>query len=118
MRDAASLSVPATHNGAGSAAGRSIAVRQMEDEAPETLPASLEPEGTNVFQEIDRHLLIVAEAAAALVDSKTWPEVRSTVSAPLAISEVAIPSRNERSASTPRGSELQFLFGLIAQSSG
>src|SRR5436190_22776945 len=108
MCDAASLSVPATHNGAGSAAGRPIAVRQMEDEAPETLPASLEPEGTNVFQEIDWHLLIVAEAAAALVDAKTWPEVRSTVSAPLAVSEVAIPSRNERWASAPRGSELQF----------
>ena len=113
MCDAASLSVPATHNGAGSAAGRSIAVRQMEDEAPETLPASLEPEGTNVFQDIDRHLLIVAEAVAALVDAKTWPEVRSTVNAPLAVSEVAIPSRNERWASAPRGSELQFLFVTI-----
>src|SRR6478736_3368990 len=48
----------------------------MENEAPETLSAGLEPEGTNVFQEINRHLLIVAEAAAALVDAGICPEAR------------------------------------------
>jgi hypothetical protein len=41
----------------------------MRNEAPETLRASSEPEGRSVFHEIDKHLLIVSNAAAALADA-------------------------------------------------
>jgi hypothetical protein len=50
----------------------------MENEAPETQRASSEPEGKGIFQEIDKHLLIVSDAAAALVDAETYSEARLT----------------------------------------
>ena len=58
---------------------RQWSVREMGNEAPEALRASSEPEGKDVFQEFDKHLLIVSEAAAALVDRKTCPKARVTV---------------------------------------
>jgi hypothetical protein len=50
----------------------------MGNEAPEALRASSEPAEKDVFQEFDKHLLIVYEAAAALVDRKTCLEARAT----------------------------------------
>ena len=50
----------------------------MGNEAPETLRASSEPAEKNVFQEFDKHLLIVSEAASALADRKTCLEACAT----------------------------------------
>ena len=89
---------------------RQWSVRKMGNEAPEALRASSEPAEKDVFQEFDKHLLIVYEAAAALVDRKTCLEARATDGAPPKIREIAIPCRNERWASRepPRGFDLQF----------
>jgi hypothetical protein len=56
---------------------RQWSVREMGNEAPETLRASSEPAEKNVFQEFDKHLLIVSEAAAALTDHKTSLEAHN-----------------------------------------
>ena len=84
-------------------------VREMGNEAPEALRASSEPAAKNVFQEFDKHLLIVSEAAAALVDRKTCLEARATDATPPRIREIAIPCPNERWASRepPRAFDLQ-----------
>ena len=50
----------------------------MGNEAPEALRASSEPAEKEVFQEFGKHLLIVYEAAAALLDRKTCLEARAT----------------------------------------
>jgi hypothetical protein len=91
---------------AGSAARPSL-VRATYGK-PETPPGRSETKGKNVFQEIDKHLLIVFDAVAALVDSKTCPDARLARLAPPLPNEVTIPDRNERWASAPRGCDLQF----------
>jgi hypothetical protein len=82
----------------------------MGNEAPETLRASSEPAEKNVFQEFDKHLLIVSEAAAALTDHKTSLEARATDATSPRIREFAIPCPNERWASRepPRAFDLQY----------
>ena len=67
---------------AGSAAGPSIVRAAHGNEAPETLRASSEPKGKDVFQEINKHLLIVFDAAAALVDVGTRSKASVTGVAP------------------------------------
>ena len=42
----------------------------MGNEQPDALRANSEPAEKSVFQEFDKHLLIVSEAAAALVIAK------------------------------------------------
>jgi hypothetical protein len=91
---------------AGSAAPPSI-VRATYGK-PETPPGSSATKGKDVFQEIDKHLLIVFDAVAALVDAETCPEARLARLAPPLPNEVMIPDRNERWASAPRGCDLQF----------
>ena len=90
---------------------RQWSVRKMGNEAPEALRASSEPAEKDVFQEFDKHLLIVYEAAAALVDRKTCLEARATDGTPPKIREIAIPCPNERWASRepPRGFDLQYI---------
>jgi hypothetical protein len=61
---------------------RQWSVRKMENEAPETQRVSSEPEGKGIFQEIDKHLLIVSDAAAALFSADTCSEARLTDAAP------------------------------------
>ncbi|PWT81253.1 MAG: hypothetical protein C5B58_10110 [Acidobacteria bacterium] len=85
----------------------------QSSEVPETLLVSSKREERDVFQELNRHLLIVFEAAAALVDAKTLPAVRSTASAPFAVRKVAIPSPKERWPSAPCWSDLLFSFVTI-----
>jgi hypothetical protein len=89
---------------------RQWSVREMGNEAPETLRASSEPAQKNVFQEFDKHLLIVSEAAAALTDHKTSLEARATDATSPRIREFAIPCPNERWASRepPRAFDLQY----------
>ena len=57
---------------------RQWSVRKMGNEAPEALRARSEPAEKDVFQEFDKHLLIVYEVAAASVDRKTCLEARAT----------------------------------------
>jgi len=83
----------------------------MGNEAPEALRASSKPAEKDVFQEFDKHLLIVYEAAAALVDRKTCLEARAADGTPPRIREIAIPCPNERWAlrEPPRGFDLQYI---------
>ena len=83
----------------------------MGNETPEALRASSEPAEKEVFQELDKHLLIVYEAAAALVDRKTCLEARAADGTPPRIREIAIPCPNERWAlrEPPRGFDLQYI---------
>src|SRR6516225_9480024 len=87
-----------SHTSAGSAAARRWSVREM-GQAPEALRANSEPAEKNVFQELDKHLLIVSKAAAALADRKTRFEARAIDATPPRIREIAIPCPNERWAS-------------------
>jgi hypothetical protein len=80
-------------------------------QAPEALRANSEPAEKNVFQELDKHLLIVSKAAAALADRKTRFEARAIDATPPRIREIAIPCPNERWASRepPRAFDLQYI---------
>jgi hypothetical protein len=92
---------------AGSAAAGPSIVRAKYGK-PATPPGSSETKGKGVFQEIDKHLLIVSDAVAALVDGGTCPKARlARLAFPLP-TEVTIPNRNERWASAPRESDCQF----------
>ena len=102
------LSRSSAHTTAGSAAEPSIVRAAHGNEAPETLRASSEPKGKDVFQEINKHLLIVFDAAAALVDVGTRSKASVTGVAPPRANQVTIPNRNQCWASAPRGSDLQF----------
>lgn len=102
------LSRSSAHTTAGSAAGPSIVRAAHGNEAPDTPRASSEPKGKNVFQEINKHLLIVFNAAAALVDVGTRSKASVTGVVPPRANQVTIPNRNQFWASAPRGSDLQF----------
>jgi hypothetical protein len=80
-------------------------------QAPEALRANSEPAEKDVFQELDKHLLIVSKAAAALADRKTRLEARATDATPPRIREIAIPCPNERWASRepPKAFGLQYI---------
>jgi hypothetical protein len=83
----------------------------MGNEATEALRASSEPAEKDVFQEFDKHLVIVYETAAALVDRKTCLEASATDGTPPRIREIAIPCPNEGWAlrEPPRGFDLQYI---------
>jgi hypothetical protein len=88
---------------------------EMEDEAPEALPEDSKPAEKSVFQEFDKHLLTVSEAAAALADAETSFEARSTDAARLRAHEITILSQNERWTSRePRDSDCQFFVVTTA----
>jgi hypothetical protein len=90
---------------------RQWSAREMGNEPPEALRANSEPAEKNVFQEFDKHLLIVSEVAAALADRKTCLEARATDVTPPRIREIAIPCPNERwgSREPPRAFDLQYI---------
>jgi Transglycosylase SLT domain len=90
---------------------RQWSVRKMGNEATEALRASSEPAEKDVFQEFDKHLVIVYETAAALVDRKTCLEASATDGTPPRIREIAIPCPNEGWAlrEPPRGFDLQYI---------
>jgi Transglycosylase SLT domain len=102
------------HTTAGSAAGPSIVRAAHRNEASQALPASSEPEGKDVFQEINRHLLIVFDAAAALVGVGTRSKASVTGIAPPRANQVTIPRRNQCGASAPRCFDFQFFVVIVA----
>jgi hypothetical protein len=61
-----------------------------------TLRASSELEGNSIFQEINKRLLIVSDAATALIDTQTYHEDRLTDAAPPSIHEITVPRKNDR----------------------
>ncbi len=85
-------------------------VGQMRDQAPETLRAISGPEGRSVAREIDKHLLIVYDAATALADAETNPKGRL---APPKAQEITVPSRNECWTSHEPGSGLDLQFLVV-----
>ena len=64
------------------------------DEAPEVLQGLLEIKRIGIFDEIDKQLLIVSHATAALINSPEYPIVSK--SEPLRVHEIAVPSKNGR----------------------
>ena len=83
----------------------------LRNEPPEALRANSQPAENKVFQDFDKHLLIVFEAAAAVADRKTCLKVRATDVTPPRMREIAIPCPNERWASRepPRAFDLQYI---------
>ena len=83
----------------------------MGNEPSEGLRANSEPAEKNVFQEFNKHLLIVSEVAAALADRKTCLEARATNVTPPRLRETAIPCPNERWVlrAPPRAFDLQYI---------
>ena len=99
--------------------GRQWSLGQMRNEAPETLRASSGPEGRSVFHEVDKHLLIVSDAAAALARAESDSKGRLTVAAPPKVTRLRSlvgTNRNERwTAHEPGGGfDLQFFVVTCA----
>jgi hypothetical protein len=90
-------------------------MRQMENKAAETPRASTEPDGSGVFHEVDKHLLVVSDAAAALADAEANSKARLTDASPQRAHEIMIPGQNERwGSSEPHGFDRQFFAVVIA----
>jgi hypothetical protein len=70
-------------------------VRQQENEALAVPPALLEIKRIGIFNEIDKQLLILSHAAAALIDTQAYPVVTKSDAAP-GVREFAVPSQNGR----------------------
>jgi hypothetical protein len=82
-------------------------VRQQENEALEVPPALLDLKRIAILHEIDRQLLIVSGAAAALIDTQT------SHAAPLRVHEVVVPSENGRWVSHGPRSGRGFRLGIV-----
>jgi len=70
-------------------------VRQQENDALAVPPALLEIKRIGIFNEIDKQLLILSHAAAALIDTQANPVVTKSDAAP-GVREFAVPSQNGR----------------------
>jgi len=82
-------------------------VRQQENEALEVPPALFDLKRIAILHEIDRQLLIVSDAAAALIDTQT------SDAAPLRVHEVVVPSENGRWVSHEPRSGRGFRLGIV-----
>ena len=90
----------------------------MGNEAPEALRASSEPAEKEVFQEFGKHLLIVYEAAAALLDRKTCLEARATNASPPKARAVTVLSQHERWTSREPASGFDLQFFVVERYEG
>jgi hypothetical protein len=87
----------------------------MKNEAPETPRVRAEPEGSRVFHDVDKHLLVVSDAAAALADAATNFKGRLADAIPLRTYEITVPSQNERRGlREPRGFDRRFFAVITA----
>src|SRR5579859_2322146 len=66
-------------------------VRQQENEALEVPPTLLEIKRNGVPNEIDKQLLILSDAAAALIDTQAYRVARASDAASLRVYEIAVP---------------------------
>ena len=87
-------------------AGQS-SVRQQQNQALEVPPALLDLKRIAILHEIERQLLIVSDAAAALIDTQT------SDAAPLRVHEVVVPSENGRWVSHEPRSGRGFRLGIV-----
>jgi hypothetical protein len=71
-------------------------VRQQENEALAVPQALLEIKRIGILNEIDKQLLILSHAAAALIDTQPYPVVTISDEARLMVHEIAVPSQNGR----------------------
>ena len=71
-------------------------VRQQENEALVVPQALLEIKRIGILNEIDKQLLILSRAAAALIDTQPHPVVTISDEARLMVHEIAVPSQNGR----------------------
>jgi Transglycosylase SLT domain len=87
----------------------------MENEAPEPPRESFESEGSSVLHEVDKHLLIVSDAAAALADAKINFKSRLTNASSPRAHEITVPSQDERwDSRESRGFDCQFFVVTTA----
>ena len=86
---------------------RQLSVRHMETKHRRRCEQARSQKGKDVFQEINKHLLMVFDAATALVDVVTRSKAVTGAALPRA-NQVTIPNRNQCWASAPRASDLQF----------
>jgi hypothetical protein len=89
---------------------------QMRNDAPETLRASSGPEGRSVFHEIDKHLLTVSDAAAALARAESDSKGRLTDAAPpkaTRLRSLVGTNRNERWTPHEPGSGFDLQFFVV-----
>jgi hypothetical protein len=95
-------------------------LRQQESEALEVPPVLLEIMG--IVNEIDKQLLILSDAAAALIDTQAYPVVTTSDAAPLRVHEIAVPSQNGRWVShepfSGRGLRLVIVTGALLMALG
>ena len=69
----------------------------MRHEAPEALRANSKTEGKRgIFQEIDKHLLFVSDAAAALIEAETYRAGRLSNATQPSAHAIGIPNRSDR----------------------
>jgi len=68
---------------------------------------------TGVLNEIDKQLLILCDAAAALIDTQAYPVVTTSDAAPLRVHEIAVPSQNARWLSHEPRSERGLRLGIV-----
>jgi hypothetical protein len=71
-------------------------LRQQEKEALENPRTLLKLKRIGIFYELDKQLLLVSHAAAALIDTRVCPIAAVSEAAPLTIPEIAVPRQNER----------------------
>ncbi len=75
--------------------GQSLA-RHQENGALETPLALSELKRTAIFEEIDKQLLVLSQAAAALIDTQACPIATTSNPTPLKNHEIVVPNENER----------------------
>ena len=87
------------------------------DEAPEVSQALLELKRIGIFNEIDKQLLIVSHATAALIETQAYPVVTISDAARLKVHEISVPSQNRRWVShephSGRGLRLTIVIGAL-----
>ena len=78
--------------------------------------ATMEAE-VGIFNEIDNQLLIVSQAAAALIETQAYPVVIKSDAVPLRVHEISVPSQNGRWVShephSGRGLRLTIVIGAL-----
>ena len=96
--------------------------RPQQNEELEVPPALSDARGTGILNEIDKRLLILYDAAAALIDTQACPAVKTSDAAPLSAHEIPVPSQNASWVSHEpcigRGLRLVIVTGVLLMALG
>ena len=96
--------------------------RPQQNEEMEVPPVLLDARGTGILNEVDKQLLILYDAAAALINTQAHPAVTTSDAAPLRVHEIAVPSQNARWVSQEphggRGRRLVVVTGALLMALG